>query len=99
MEFARGADDRHVFGEAIRDDRVLVAHDLDFGLISDTAIDKTPAIVLMRRERPKAALRAATFANFLRTIEVSYPSKLYVVEPGSMRIRLLPESGSINKEK
>lgn len=89
VDLGQGVDDRQVFDEAIRDARVLLTHDLDFGLISDSSIEKPPAVVLMRLEPLKAALRAEIVVNFFRSMEETCRGKLYVVEPGSVRVRLL----------
>jgi predicted nuclease of predicted toxin-antitoxin system len=88
VEFARGADDRQILSESIQDDRALLTHDLDFGLLSDRSVQKPPAIILMRLEPLRAAKRADIVVKFLRTVAKTYRGKFYVIEPGNVRARI-----------
>jgi predicted nuclease of predicted toxin-antitoxin system len=89
VDTLRAADDEAIFQFAIREQRVLLTHDLDFGMISDRSDAHPPAIVLMRLDPLGAASRAAIVSAFLAAIADRYVGKFFVVEPGSTRERFL----------
>ena len=89
VDTLRAADDKAVFAFAIREQRVLLTHDLDFGVISDRSTEHPPAIVLMRLDPLGATARARIVSAFLTTVADRYTGKFFVVEPGSARERFL----------
>ncbi len=89
------ADDEVIFDLAVREERVIVSADTDFGTLLSLRQETRPSVVLLRRgsqRRPEkqVALLLANLPNLLDALEQGC---IVVFDGNRIRIRLLPIGG------
>jgi predicted nuclease of predicted toxin-antitoxin system len=89
---APGSDDKEILAWAIRDNRVLLAFDQDFGELAWRAgLPASCGIVLFRIPMPAAMNVGTTIAARLSE-RADWVGHFSVIQPGRIRMRLLPGS-------
>lgn len=86
------AADEEIFDFAVRDDRVVVSEDTDFGTLLSFRESEKPSFILLRHmpDRTAAGLLRVLLLN-IATVEADLASgAVVVIEPGRIRIRKLP---------
>jgi predicted nuclease of predicted toxin-antitoxin system len=89
LEMLRGASDTVVREYAIREQRVLLTNDLDFGLLAEQMREHPPAVVLLRLDPLSASARMDVVSSFFAGIGHAWQGKFFVLEPGSIRERAI----------
>jgi predicted nuclease of predicted toxin-antitoxin system len=90
------ADDAVIFDRAAREQRVVVSADTDFGTILALRRALLPSVILFRGAKPRnpkgqAALLLINLGGLETMLE---RGAVVVVEPGRIRVRVLPIEGS-----
>src|SRR5262249_23741506 len=86
---APGSDDGEVLARAIREKRVLITFDKDFGeLALASGLPDECGVVLFRMPVPKAEEAGQILARRLET-RADWPGHFSVIEPGRVRMRPL----------
>ena len=89
------APDAEIFAYAAEQDRVVVSADTDFGTLLALRGERTPSVVLWRRQSPRRAVeQAAVLVGVLATVEAELrEGAIVVVEAARIRVRPLPIGG------
>lgn len=82
-----GSSDPEIFAHAVKDQRMLLTHDHDFGLIAERAAQRPPAVVLMRLDPLSIAARAAMVSKAFETLGKDWLGRFVVIEPEQVRHR------------
>ncbi len=86
-----GAADEAIFEFAVRERRVLVAQDTDFGTLLATRRAAAPSVVLFRtRRRSAPVLSAMVLANLDQLAEDLTAGAIVVFDDARIRVRRLP---------
>jgi predicted nuclease of predicted toxin-antitoxin system len=88
VEQVPGAADEIVLEMAAAQDRILLTHDLDFGLLSRLQ-ELPPTVVLIRLDPLAAQTRAEIVTKFISAPDSIERNMLFVLEPGDVRQRSL----------
>jgi len=84
-----GATDRAVLEWAVRDERILLTFDKDFGEVArESSIPATCGIVLLRIPMPKASEAGKRIADLIKARN-DWAGHFSVIEPGRIRMRPL----------
>ena len=89
LEQRPGSADEVVLELAVAHGRILLTNDLEFGSLGERLEQYTPAIVLMRLNALSVNLRADIVTKFMGSLQRDWHGKFFVVEPGSVRQRLM----------
>ena len=86
------ASDQAIFDRAVRDDRIVVSSDTDFGALLAMRKENRPSVILFRhgsQHRPadQSALLAANLPQLATALE---SGSIVVIQPDRIRIRALP---------
>jgi predicted nuclease of predicted toxin-antitoxin system len=89
------ASDVRIFAFAAEQDRVVLSADTDFGTLLALRGERSPSVVLWRRQSPRrAAEQAAVLLGVLATVEADLrEGAIVVVEAARLRVRRLPIGG------
>ena len=79
-------DDRDLLELALRDDRILITEDKDFGWLVFAARLESPGVVLVRYPALSRASLGRDMQGLIRTHGSSIAGNFVVVRPGSFRI-------------
>jgi predicted nuclease of predicted toxin-antitoxin system len=94
---APGMSDEDVLAWAIRENRILLTFDKDFGeLASRRELPDSCGIVLFRTPMPRAS-EAGTRLAAIVTAREDWPGHFSVIEPSRLRMRRLPSVGKAHK--
>lgn len=88
----QAADDTAIFERAFQEDRVIVSADTDFGTLLAQRGQKKPSLALFRGATPrKPTDQVSLLLTNLSSIEQELlDGAVVVIEPGRLRIRMLP---------
>ncbi len=87
---APGSADTAILALAVREARVLLTFDKDFGELAWRArLPASCGVILLRIPMPPAASAARTIAEIVSS-RSDWPGNFAVVEPGRVRLRQLP---------
>jgi predicted nuclease of predicted toxin-antitoxin system len=86
IEVARGADDDAIIAMAIRERRVLITEDRDFGQLVHAAAKRACGVILLRYPSSARADLPATVIDFVEKHGTQLVERFVVVEPGRIRI-------------
>lgn len=87
---APGSSDRDVFARAARERRILVTFDKDFGELARSArLPSESGVILLRLPMPPVQQAGSRLAELIASRR-DWPGHFSVVEPGRIRMRLLP---------
>jgi predicted nuclease of predicted toxin-antitoxin system len=85
-----GASDPEVLAWAVREERILLTFDKDFGeLVRAATLPKSCGVVLFRMTMPKPGDIGAILSGLI-TAREDWPGHFSVVEPGRIRMRSFP---------
>jgi predicted nuclease of predicted toxin-antitoxin system len=80
--------DAQIFAKALREQRILLTFDLDFGEIANTQTSRAASVVLFRLRNSRVAIVKAHLARCLETAAESLRAgAIIVVEDNRLRIR------------
>lgn len=86
------AADEEIMDVAVKDNRVVVSEDTDFGTLLSLRDSEKPSFILLRHlpDRSAAGLLQILLSN-IATVEADLASgAVVVIEPGRIRVRKLP---------
>jgi len=89
-EIAAGASDEQVLEQAVREERVLITEDLDFGNLVFARGLSAAGVVLVRFRAPARQAKPATVVEAVSRLGSRLRNAFVVVEPG--RVRISPRS-------
>jgi predicted nuclease of predicted toxin-antitoxin system len=86
------ASDTEIFDLAIRENRVIMSADTDFGTLLALRSVSKPSVVLFRGAMPRrpAAQIAVVLANLSSMEDALNAGAIVIIEPSRLRIRPLP---------
>ncbi len=89
------ATDTEIFTFAAGQDRAVLSADTDFGTLLALRGERSPSVVLWRRQSPRRAVeQAAVLIGALATVEADLrEGAIVVVEAARLRVRRLPIGG------
>lgn len=87
-EVMPGAEDATVIQLALRDSRVLVTEDKDFGQLLHASLSEGAGVILLRFPAVARKASAEAVLALIHSVEGSLRGQFAVVEPG--RVRVLP---------
>ena len=89
------ATDAQIFAFAAQQDRAVLSADTDFGTLLALRGERSPSVVLWRRQSPRRAVeQAAVLVGVLATVESELrEGAIVVVEAARIRVRRLPIGG------
>jgi len=85
-EVAGGANDEQVLERAVREQRVLVTEDLNFGNLVFARGLPTPGVILVRFRTPVRSAKPATVVEAVSRLGSRLRNAFVVVEPGRIRV-------------
>ena len=86
-EWGGGDSDDDLFRRARAEHRIIVTDDRDFGLLAERAVDRPPAIVLIRLDPLARTARARRVAEAIGQLGDGISDELVVIEPAQIRRR------------
>ena len=89
-EIAPGADDNQVLEQAVREERVLITEDLDFGNLVFARGLSTTGVILVRFRAPARHAKPSTVVEAVSRLGSRLRKAFVVVEPGRVRISPKP---------
>lgn len=92
-EIARGAADDHVLERAMKEKRVLITEDRDFGELVYARGRSSTGVVLLRFHSRALQVKAATLLEAISKLGSRLEVSFTVVEPGRVRISRRPQAG------
>lgn len=92
-ESSQGADDETVVRMAIRDERVLLTEDKDFGQLVHASAAKPPGVIFIRFPASARQAMAEAVLMLVRTHGEQLLERFAVVEPGRIRVSRRRENG------
>jgi predicted nuclease of predicted toxin-antitoxin system len=94
----QSASDIEVFELAVKEDRILISADTDFGTLLATRRTKKPSLVLFRRSLRHPDNQASFLLSNLPNMEQPLKEgSVIILEDSRIRIRSLPIGGEENK--
>jgi predicted nuclease of predicted toxin-antitoxin system len=90
VETAPGADDSTVIDLAVRERRIFVTEDRDFGQLVYAAAKPTPGVILIRFPSTARAALAAMIAEVAMSYGERLGERFIVLQPGRIRVRRSP---------
>jgi predicted nuclease of predicted toxin-antitoxin system len=91
-EIAAGADDPTVIEMAVREDRVFITEDRDFGQLVYSAGKPARGVILLRFPSTARATLAATVVDFVTQHGAQLAESFVVIRPGQIRLARTPRN-------
>ena len=85
-ELSPGADDPFVVGLALKQQRILLTEDKDFGQLVFAGGHENPGVILIRVPVTARTWLLANIAAIIRIHADSMPQRFLVIEPGKVRL-------------
>jgi predicted nuclease of predicted toxin-antitoxin system len=90
VEIAPGADDEFIIGIAMREARIFVTEDRDFGQLIYAAARPAPGVILLRFPSNARTRLPATVVEMVAQYGEKLAQRFVVVQPGRIRFGLIP---------